>query len=192
MRVHPAVLRGSARDGGLRRAGGRSLRGGCRGQLSPVHLPALPGPRDLPRLLERASAFVDDLAGLVPRTAALITAAEELLAEADALLRRTAAVVDRVDATREAADVVVASATDPVRRTTALLDQLEPTFADLPALTVRIEEVVPVVAGMDNVSGDLRRLLEIVGQLDELVGHLPGMGRIRKRLEEESAGEQPA
>ena len=190
-----------------------------------MHLPALPGPRDLTRLAERATDFLDELVGLVPRAAALLTGAEALLAEAEALLIRVGEMIDRVDETRAAADAVVAGAAGstaaavvlvdearaPIRRIAGLLDGLEPSLVRLqptlerlakttdpdeveavvrlvdrlPEVTERIEGVLPVVASMQTVAPDIRRLLEIVGELDELILHLPGMGRIRRRVEEE-------
>lgn len=190
-----------------------------------MHLPALPGPRDLTRLAERATGFLDELVGLVPRAAALLTGAEALLVEAEALLVRVGAVVDRVEETRiaadgvlagaaastGAADVLVDEARAPIRRIAALLDDVEPSLVSLqptlerlakttdpdeveavvrlidrlPDVTERIDGVLPIVASLQTVAPDIRRLLEIVGELDDLILHLPGMGRIRKRVEED-------
>jgi hypothetical protein len=60
----------------------------------------------------------------------------------------------------------------------------------LPALADRVEsDVLPVVETLQSVGPDLRELLDIASELNEVLGRVPGMGRIKKRVEEEHTAE---
>ncbi|KQT91612.1 hypothetical protein ASG49_11460 [Marmoricola sp. Leaf446] len=167
----------------------------------------LPDPRELPRVL----------LGLPERVFGLLDSAEALIGRVDALLVRiedtrqdAAAVVRRVDA-------IAADAEPLVGRLGGLLDRLEPsltrleptlrTLADttspaevaalvtmvdhLPELTRRLEtEVLPIMATLGSVAPDMHDLLDVSRELNEMLGKLPGMGRIRKRVEEQQDEQQ--
>lgn len=164
-------------------------------------LPLVPDPRDLPRAVERATRFVDELVGLVPRATALLTSAEELLARAHRLVDRieetrsaAATVVTRTDETRIRADTTVASAQEEVRRTAALLDTIGPPLVRLqPALErlaettdpTEVDAMVALVDSLGDVGPDLKELLEIASQLNDVLGRVPGVGRLKKKVEEE-------
>jgi ABC-type transporter Mla subunit MlaD len=171
-----------------------------------VHLPRVPDPRDLPRLAERAGAFVDEMVGLVPRVAALVGSAETLLGQVQGLLDRievTRAAADEVvthaNATRQRADHVAVATEHTVGRATALLDALEPSLTRLrPTLErfaettdpAEVEALVALVDTLQTVGPDLRELLDIASELNEVLGRVPGMGRIKKRVEEEQAADE--
>ena len=145
----------------------------------------LPDPRELPRVL----------LGLPERVFGLLDSAESLIGRVDALLERIEGtrlgaqdVVRRVDA--------VAGDVEPlVTRLGLLLDRLEPPLTTLESVlrtladTTSPEEVQAIV-GMVSVAPDLHELLDVSRELNEMLAHLPGMGRIRKRVEEQQEEEQ--
>jgi ABC-type transporter Mla subunit MlaD len=189
-----------------------------------VHLPSLPGPRDLRALAGRGADLVDQVVGLVPRVSILLDAADALLGEVHALLDRieqTRAdaddVVRRTEVTRARADEMVTDARPPLDRLVALLDLLEPSLLklqptlgrlaeatdprevdalvrlvdQLPTLADRTErDVLPVLATLSSVAPDIHDLLDVSRELNEMLAKLPGMGRIKKRVEDEQQDEQ--
>lgn len=164
-----------------------------------MRLPPLPDPRDLLR----------DGVQLVERVTGLLSSAEDLIG-------RTHALLDRIEATRAAADEVVA-ATDATRqRADALfgrlepsLDALQPTLErlaettdprevdamvalidQLPLLAAKMEtDVIPVLNSLTTVAPDLHDLLDTSRELNEMLAKLPGMGRIRKRVDDQQEAE---
>jgi hypothetical protein len=160
-------------------------------------------------LLVRASAAVDAVE-------AVTREAETVVAHTDAVVDRAEALVVRVDRVVDGAAMVADRADAMVARTVVLLDALEPplttlqptlqTLADtthpeeiaalvqlidhLPDLTERIErDVLPVMTTLGTVAPDLHDLLDVSRELNEMLGKLPGLGRIKRRVEEEQAAE---
>ncbi|WP_122819107.1 hypothetical protein [Nocardioides pantholopis] len=167
--------------------------------------PGLPGPRDLQR-------YAEQLIGAVPRMTAVLAGAEALVVAADGLLAETRSLMARIEGTRLDADQMVRDMDEPFRRLIRLLDALEPSLLRLqpmlerlsestsphevdsmvalidrlPALTDSVEsDVLPVLRTLRSVAPDLHDLLDISRELNELLLNLPGMGRIRKRVEEQ-------
>jgi hypothetical protein len=155
-----------------------------------MRLPPIPGPRDVVNLAERLTG--------------LLSAAERLLADVGSLL-------ERIDATRAAADEVVARTDQTRARADALLERFEPSLVrlqptlerlaettdphevdalvslvdQLPLLAVKMEaDVIPVLETLSTVAPDLHELLDVSRELNEMLAKLPGMGRIKKRVEE--------
>ncbi|KRF02741.1 hypothetical protein ASG88_05095 [Nocardioides sp. Soil777] len=160
-------------------------------------------------LLVRASAAVDAVE-------AVTREAETVVVHTDAVVDRAEALVVRVDRVVDGAATVADRADAMVARTVVLLDALEPplttlqptlqTLADtthpeevaalvqlidhLPDLTERIErDVLPVMTTLGTVAPDLHDLLDVSRELNEMLGKLPGLGRIKRRVEEEQAAE---
>ncbi len=160
-------------------------------------------------LLVRASAAVDAVEAVTREAEAVVVHTDAVVDRAEALVVRVDAVVDGADKVADRADAMVA-------RTVVLLDALEPplttlqptlqTLADtthpeeiaalvqlidhLPDLTERIErDVLPVMTTLGTVAPDLHDLLDVSRELNEMLGKLPGLGRIKRRVEEEQAAE---
>lgn len=165
-----------------------------------MRLPSVPGPRDV-------LAAGELLMGLVPRAGSLVDEAERVLGRVDDLL-------DRIEDTRTSADDVVRRTDATVARATTLLDALEPPLtalqptlerlADttdprevdalvqlidhLPLLVTQLErDVLPVLTTLGSVAPDLHDLLDVSRELNEMLAKLPGMGRLKKRVDEEQA-----
>ncbi|WP_134768049.1 hypothetical protein [Nocardioides sp. 1609] len=161
-----------------------------------MRLPPLPDPRDLVALVPRAVALLGDAEQLLRDVRGLVARIEDT--------RRAAEdVVVRVEATAARADRLVVLVEDPLVRLVPLLeqvaDQADPALAaPLRTIIQRIpdvleswqDEVVPLLDTLGSVSPDLRDLLVASRELNEMLGHLPGMGRARKKVEESHDDDQ--
>lgn len=181
-----------------------------------MHIPSLPGPGDVRALAEQMLALAPRITGLlasaeslVADSRALIERIERTRADADALMRRT-------DETRIRAERAVTDIEIPVTRVIALLDRLEPSLTQLqptldrlaettdpgevdalvalvdqlPLLTAKVDtDVIPMLHALSTVAPDMHDLLDTSRELNELLGKLPGMGRIKKKVEEEQVQE---
>jgi len=139
----------------------------------------------------------------------LLDRAERLLADGDAL-------VARIEGTRRSAEDMVGRTEAPVGRLVVLLDALEPSLntlqptlerlADttspaeidalvslvdhLPLLVTQLErDVFPIMTTLGTVSPDLHDLLDVSRALNEMLAKLPGMGRIKRQVEEQQEEE---
>jgi hypothetical protein len=138
----------------------------------------------------RASAAVDDI-GTAER------AAQSLLQEAEGLLQRT--------------DALVGSAAKLIARVEPLFNEWEPMLGKLQPILARIadtttakevdavvglidalpnivdkldSDILPVVDTLATVAPDLRDLLDICKEISELIGSVPGLGRVKKQIED--------
>lgn len=172
----------------------------------------VPGPRDVISALERGGEQVEALLGAVPRVLTLLDDAERLLVRASAAIERVREVTESANVVVVRTSAVVDDAEGQVARVTALVDALEPsltrlqptlqTLADtthpdevaalvtlvdhLPAVTLQVErDVLPVLASLGSVAPDLHELLDVSRELNELLGKIPGIGRLKRRVEEE-------
>lgn len=173
----------------------------------------VPGPRDLLSALERGTGQVEALLGAVPRVLALLDDAERLLVRASAAIDRVREVTESANVVVVRTSGVVDDADAQVERVTVLLDGFEPSLtalqptlqvlADttspnevaalvrlvdhLPAITDQVEEdVLPVLRTLGTVAPDLHELLDVSRELNELLGKIPGIGRLKKKVEEDA------
>jgi hypothetical protein len=153
-------------------------------------------------LLGAAEATLLQVRGLLDRIEATRASADELLRRAEDSRLRVDAVVLRAEETRAAATLVVGEVEAITAQVWALLDpwraplaRLQPVVSltrRLPELADRVEsDVLPLMGELRSVAPDLRDLLAIVSELDEVIGRVPGMKRIKRRVETELA-EDPA
>ena len=178
----------------------------------------VPGPRDVLSALERGGDQVEALIGAVPRALALLDQAERLLDGAQVAVGRVREVTESANVVVVRVGAVVDDAEVAVGRVNALTDSLEPsltklqptlqTLADtthpdevaalvrlvdhLPALTDQVErDVLPVLTTLGSVAPDLHELLNVSRELNEILGKIPGIGRLKKRVEEDDDIETP-
>lgn len=174
----------------------------------------VPGPRDVLSALERGGDQVEALIGAVPRALALLDRAEALLDGANVAVQRVLEVTEAAHVVVVRANAVVDGAETAVGRVTTLTDALEPsliklqptleTLADtthpdevaalvrlvdhLPALTEQVErDLLPVLTTLGSVAPDLHELLNVSRELNEILGKIPGVGRLKRRVEEDDA-----
>ena len=162
----------------------------------------------VPRLL----ALVDEAETLLARAAVTFDRVDAVAEAAAAEVARVGVVVDAAATQVERVSTVVDGAAADAGRVAALVDVLEPpmttlqptlqALADtthpdevaalvrlvdhLPALTVQVErDVLPVLTTLGSVAPDLHELLNVSRELNEILGKIPGIGRLKKRVEEE-------
>lgn len=172
----------------------------------------VPGPSDLLAALGKGADQVDALFGAVPRVLALLDEAEVLLTRATAAIDHVEVVTDRAAGVVARTSTVVDRAEAQIARLTPLLDGFEPplvklqptleVLADtthpdevaalirlvdhLPELTARVEEdVLPMMATLSSVAPDLHDLLAVSRELNDMLAKLPGLGRIKRRIDEQ-------
>ena len=172
----------------------------------------VPGPRDVLSAIERGGDQVEALLGAVPRALALLERAERLLDGAEAAVVRVQQVTEEAAGVVARTELVVDAASDQVARATRLIESFEPsltalqptleTLADttdpdevaalvrlvdhLPELTRRVEsDVLPVMATLGTVAPDLHDLLTVARELNDMLAKVPGMGRIKRRIDEQ-------
>jgi hypothetical protein len=172
-----------------------------------MRLPSVPGPRDVLALLERGGEALEVALAAAPRMSGLLDDAERLMVTVEAL-------VARIEDTRRGADELVHRAAEPVRRTTALVAALEPSLTTLqptlerlaettdprevdalvglvdhlPVLVDRLErDILPILGTLTSVAPDLHDLLDVSRELNGMLAKIPGMGRIKQRVDEQQA-----
>ena len=177
----------------------------------------VPGPRDVLSALERGGDQVEALIGAVPRALALLDRAETLLDGASAAVGRVREVTEAANVVVVRAGAVIDDAEVAVARVTTLTDSLEPsltrlqptleTLADtthpdevaalvrlvdtLPELTTRVEtDVLPVLATLGTVAPDVHDLLTVARELNDMLAKIPGMGRLKRRIDEEEGEDE--
>ncbi len=172
-----------------------------------MRLPSVPGPRDLLGVAERAGEGLEQLFAAGPRVLALLERAEQVVIEVGALVARieqtrvdAAGVVSRTEETRRRADAVVRALEPSLTKLQPTLERLADTthprevdalvqlVDHLPRLADQVErDLLPVMRTLATVAPDVHDLLDVSRELNGMLGELPGMGRIKKRVDEQQA-----
>jgi hypothetical protein len=153
----------------------------------------------------RVGVVVDAATAEVARVGVVVDAATAEVARVGVVVDAAATQIERVDTAVDGAAVQAG-------RAAALIDTLEPpltalqptlqTLADtthpeevaalvtlidhLPTVTLQVErDVLPVMASLGSVAPDLHELLDVSRELNEILGKIPGIGRLKRRVEEE-------
>ena len=160
----------------------------------------------VPRLL----SLLDQAEEVLGRVGGLLDRIEETRQGADAVVARTDATVGRAEA-------LVTSVGPLNDRLVALLDRLEPPLTQLqptldrlaettaphevdalvelvdhlPAIAQKMEtDILPVLDSLGTVAPDLHDLLDVSRELNEMLSQIPGISRMKRRIdkEQEAAG----
>lgn len=181
-----------------------------------VALGAVP---QLVELLRELNALVVEARAFVTESRLTAQQAAQLVAEVEVTRRQAQEVADNAHRTQAAAAGAVLEVQDLVGDVRALLRRFEPalrklapvadaiaeevTVEDAQALTSMIHsapelvdklsnDVVPVLDSLDTVGSDLREVMDTTQQLDEMLGAVPGMGRVKKRIEKQQTLPRPS
>lgn len=178
---------------------------------------ALPNPLDAVRLASTAYGAVEQAIKLIPRVTSLLTDVERLVLQAGNLIgevevtqRRAAAAVTQVES-------VVAGAAGTQSRVATLVDRFEPVLTQLlpvletlsrttsaeevaalvrlvdalPPIVDRLDtDILPILDTLATVAPDLRDLLDVSRELNEIIGSVPGLRGVKRRVEEKQEEEQ--
>ncbi|GAA1998967.1 hypothetical protein JL107_11970 [Nakamurella flavida] len=163
------------------------------------------------QLIARVDSMVGEIEKTQLRARDVVIRTEAVVEEAERTALHTDLVVRRAEATVTGAETVVVRAqliTDEIGpmldRFTPALTKLEPivtriadttnerevdaviTLVDhLPGIVDKVErDILPILDTLGTVAPDVRELLDVTREFNEILSSLPGMGRIRKRIEE--------
>jgi hypothetical protein len=168
-------------------------------------------PRAL-KLLDEAGALLLRVDALLTGIEETRASAESVVLRTDGVVTLAEATLDRTEAAMSGAEAALVSTDSLTRRLVALLDATEPSLTrlqptlerlaettdpaevdalvtlidHLPVLAVKMEtDIVPVLESLSSVAPDLHDLLDVSRELNELLAKLPGMGRLKRRVDEE-------
>ncbi|TIC82833.1 hypothetical protein [Nocardioides sp. GY 10127] len=171
----------------------------------------LPNPLDpvnqLLDLLPRAFALLPGVESLLDRIEGTRLAAEELIARIEVtrqggadLLVGAAGQVARIEALVDVLEPRLTELTPVLDRLLPLARELADTTSpeevaalvrlidQLPEVAESMEtEVMPVLTTLGTVAPDVHDLLGVARELNELLTKVPGMGRVKRRVDEEQA-----
>jgi ABC-type transporter Mla subunit MlaD len=146
-------------------------------------------------VVERTNGVVDDASTIVGRTGGVVDGAEVVVGRTSGVVDDASAIVRRTSEVVEGADGVLG-------RSSRLVDRITETTSDeeLEAIVHLVDtlpeavdtlrtDVLPVMSTLGTVAPDLRDLLDIASQLNEVLGSVPGLGRIKKRVQKAQADE---
>lgn len=172
---------------------------------------SLPGPSSLIGVAGKGFDAIEQAMSLVPRLSAIVTDAEQLVTRVQLLVANMEATRDRAEDAIEQTTAVVERADRLTARAEPLLDRFEPTLARLQPILERLAEttdpdevaavvavldllpelveklrddIVPILDTFGTVAPDLRDLLDVSKELNEMLGAVPGLGRVKRRIEE--------
>jgi len=121
-------------------------------------------------VVDEVTAVVTAAGGMVDEVALLVTDTSTLVGRFRPAAAKLAPMADQLAATVDAGDV--AAVFRLIRSTPDVLEQVR-------------TEVLPVLNSLDTVAPNLEEVVTVSAELSEMVGSVPGMGKVRKRLEKE-------
>ena len=169
-------------------------------------------------LLARAFVVVDRVEAVADAATAEVARVAAVVDDAQKQIDRVGTVADDAQKQIDRVGTVADDAAVQVGRAASLMDVLEPplttlqptlqTLADtthpdevaalvrlvdhLPVLTEQVErDVLPVLSTLGSVAPDVRELLNVSRELNEILGKIPGVGRLKRRVEEEGGESGP-
>jgi ElaB/YqjD/DUF883 family membrane-anchored ribosome-binding protein len=161
------------------------------------------------KLLERVNRVVDDID-------ATRAAADDVVADSRQVVTHSRDVVDRSREVVARSDDLLAVVGPLNDRVSALLDGLEPSLSRLqpilerlaettspaevdaivalvdqmPRLAQRMEvDIMPVLDSLNSVAPDLHDLLDVSRELNLMLAKIPGMGRVKDKVDEQQEAE---
>ena len=150
---------------------------------------------DAETLVRRADGLVDHIDatstaadGVVGRADAALTRADELLTSLVPLNERLAALLDRLEPplTRLQPTLDRLAETTDTREVDALVELVD----HLPALAHKMDvDIIPVLDSLSSVAPDVHDLLDVSRELNEMLGQIPGLGRMKARIDKQQEAE---
>lgn len=168
---------------------------------------------------ERAITLVPRLVVIVDQVEDLLAQVQVVVSEIDQIALRSAEVVVRTDCVVARVERVVGRAEDLTSRALPLLDGYQPTLELLQPMIARLadttspdevdaivklidalpemadkvqQDILPILDTLGTVAPDLRDLLDVSKEFNEMLAAVPGLGRVKKRIEERQEQEDEA
>ena len=144
---------------------------------------------DAEALVRRVGGLVDDIEttqaaadGVVARSDATVGRAEQVLTSVAPLNERLAALLDRLEPPLTRLQPTLerlAETTDPHE-----VDAMVELIDHLPTIARKMEvDIIPVLDSLGTVAPDLHDLLDVSRELNEMLGQIPGVSRMKKRID---------
>ena len=177
---------------------------------------SVPGPSALFGAAAKGVDAVEQAISLVPRLASVVSQVEDIVARVGLVVTDIEEASARAIATVERTETVVAAASGLTGRLAPLVDEFEPSLRKIEPVLRRFAEttdpdevdalvevidlmpqlvdkltvdILPVIDTLGTVAPDLRDLLDVSKELNEMLGALPGLGRVKRRIEEQQVRE---
>jgi ABC-type transporter Mla subunit MlaD len=164
--------------------------------------------------IERTLLLVPRLAGALTTVEALLQRVEDVVAAIETTRDQAHAIVERVAELTDRADALVEQASGITAQLAPLLERFQPTLLQLQPILDRITrttdpdevaaivemvnltpelvtklrtDIIPVIDTLGTVAPDVRDLLDVSKELNGMLAGLPGLGRIKRKVEEQRA-----
>jgi DNA repair ATPase RecN len=174
-----------------------------------------PGPSSLIGAAGKGFEAIEHAMSLVPRLGVVVAEVEQIVVRVHAVVSGIEQTQLRADAMVEQTEDVVARAADLTARAGPLIEQLEqfePTLLRLQPILERLAEttdpdevsaivamvdllpdlvekfrddIVPILDTFGTVAPDLRDLLDASREFNDILGAIPGVGRVKRKIEEQ-------
>lgn len=157
---------------------------------------------DAERLVSRAGRLVDDIDATRTSADAVVARTDETVTRADGVVERSDALLALLEPLNARLGTLLDSLEPPLTRLQPVLERLAETTAPhevdamvelidhLPALAHKMEvDIVPVLDSLSTVAPDLHDLLDVSRELNEMLAKIPGMGRVKDRVEKQQEEE---
>lgn len=155
------------------------------------------------QLVARAGVLIEEIDATRQAADAVVALTNETVDSANAVIIRTAGTVASVEPTLERAEGLLDTFVPTLERLHPVIDRLaettDPQEVDalvglvdhLPQLVERLEsDILPMLANLKTVAPDIHDMLDVTRELNLMLAKLPGMGRIKKRVDEQQELEQ--
>lgn len=167
----------------------------------------------LVQLLGELNALVLDARKFIIDSQLTQQQAARLVDEVERTRQQAQQVADDAGLTQEGAAAAVAEARELVSDVRSLLERFQPALGKLAPITDSLadgltvdhaealtgliqdapdlvdklsNDVVPVLDSLGTVGADLREVVDTTQQMDEMLGAVPGLGRVKKRIEKKA------
>ena len=155
----------------------------------------------------RMTALLGDAESLMSRAGRLIDSIDATRTNSDAVVARTNLVVDRSAALVDRFEPLTDRLARLLDSTEPSLTKLQPTLErmaettapqevdamvevidHLPVIATRLEnDILPMLANLNSVAPDLHDLLEVSRELNEMLAQVPGLSRMKRRIDRQQA-----
>jgi len=157
---------------------------------------------DAERLVARAGRLVDDIDATRTSADAVVVRTDETVTRADGVVGRSDELLAVLGPLNERLVTLLDSLEPPLTRLQPVLERLAETTAPhevdamvelidhLPALARKMEtDIVPVLDSLSTVAPDIHDLLDVSRELNEMLAKIPGMGRVKDKVDEQQEEE---
>lgn len=165
-------------------------------------------------LLDEVEGLLRRTDGVLERIEQTRASADDVVRRTDAVVGRAETLLDRTGGVVDKGEATLAETAPLTRRLRELLDVTEPSLVKLqpvlerlaetthpeevdalvqlidhlPMLADRMEsEIVPIIESMGNVGPDIHDLLDLTRELNGMLASVPGLSRVKNRIDEEQA-----